>query len=140
MRIVVERDMEQPGDRVWATLSDVEHIDTWLPDIAQSSATGFAVGETRDCRLAKKRLGVSEIHEVFTDVGDRSLGYTVSGFPFQWHNQWEVIGDDAPTVRIETTMDLPWYLVPIAPVLKGMMKSQNRGMLKALDEGAAKRA
>jgi len=140
MKITASVCIDAPVERVWAVLSDLEAIHSWVRAIRHSYCPEQrrGLGALRICELSQATLRETI---VAWDEG-RSFTYRGEGAPMMKsaQNTWSVEAHGAQTLVTsvaEVEVKLGWLLAPLVKWMSRRMGAQSLASLKFLVETGA---
>lgn len=128
----------RPPSEVFAFIADVKRKHEWVTEVISSRVTSDGeIGPGTTFEDTVRLFGrVSVVPTVFTDfTPHRRIAYRHLGGPIRADLAFEmqpVSAGTEVTVKIDT--ELPWYLRPLTPILRGQMGRQMDANFSALKD------
>jgi len=144
MKLKVSLVLNAPADTVWTILGDeFADISKWNDAIFESSLDRkVGKGAIRTCEL--KSGPVTELLTRF-DKGSGALTYEISSglpsFMGTVENAWAIhaINENSCRVTSNVTINIRWYALPMAPLVKMNLRKLIRGAIEQLGTAAIAR-
>lgn len=120
-------------ESAWDLLQDLAAIQDWGPDVASATAEPLEIGAERHVKLKQPVSGLDTIVEKIIDIDEREFTYEmVDGFgPFPSVLTTWRIGAHPSRVIIGSTVEMPWWLIPVAPAVKSRWRKAMHALAQA---------